>query len=364
MKDSPARILVADDSETNRALLSDLLHALGHTPVLVENGLCAVAEMRKEAPDLVLLDIMMPEMDGYEVLGCLKADALLCHIPVIMITAVDDMKSVERCIKNGADDYLGKPFNPILLKARLGACLAKKRLHDQEEMYKRQIEEHNLGVEERVREQVREISAMQLATIFAMAKLVECRNPESSEHLVKMPGYCESLCRELRGFARHARVVDEAFIKDISAASPLHDIGKVGIPDRILQKPGKLTAEEFSVMETHTIIGADTLREVHSSHSHNGFLRTGIDIAESHHERWDGTGYPNGLKGEQIPLPARIVKLADVYDALRSRRCYKERLSHSESREIILTGRREDFDPDVVDAFNAAEEDFMELSGR
>ena len=354
-----AKILIVDDEEKICALLKRQMLALGYTPILAENGLSALLQMRKELPDLVLLDILMPEMDGYKVLDHMKSDSNLRHIPVIVISGVGGMEDVVRCIEKGADDYLTKPFDDTLLKARIGACVEKKRLRDQEELYRKRIERYNLNLEERVREQVREVTSAQLATIFAMAKLAESRDPETGEHLERMQGYCKILSEKLRQSPKYASVIDEVFVENMYAASPLHDIGKVGIPDRILQKPGKLTEEEFAVIKTHTTIGADTLREVHRQHAGNEFVHIGIEIAESHHENWDGSGYPQGLDRDKIPLVGRIVKLGDVYDALTSKRCYKEAFSHAKSREIIVGDSEKEFDPDVVDAFVSSEEEFV-----
>ncbi len=361
--DAP-KILIVDDSETNRDIINEFVAVLGYTTIFAENGHSALVQMRKESPDLVLLDIMMPEMDGYEVLDHMKSDSNLRHLPIIMISAVDEMESVVRCLEKGADDYLPKPFNPTVLKARIGTCLEKKRLRDQEELYRGQLERHNLDLEELVREQVQEISSAQLATIFAMAKLADSRDPETGEHLERMREYCKILSERLCQLPKYASVIDEVFVENIYAASPLHDIGKVGVPDRILQKPGKLTREEFAIMKTHTTIGSETLREVHHRHPGNEFVRIGIEIAESHHENWDGTGYPHRLERDKIPLVSRIVKLGDAYDALVSRRYGKEPFSHAKSREIILGGRGKDFDPNVVDAFLSGEGEFVAIKSR
>jgi putative two-component system response regulator len=359
-----ATILVVDDKEINRDLLRSLITTLGHVPLLAENGLSALTQMEKQPPDLVLLDILMPEMDGYKVLNHMKSDSFLCNIPVIMISAVYEMESVVQCIERGADDYLVKPFDLTLLKARIGACLGKKRLRDQKDNYLKQIEGYNLKLEERVSEHVQQITVAQQATIFALAKLAASRNLETGEHLQRMCEYSRVLCEKLRLIPKYASVIDEDFINNIYAASPLHDIGKVGIPDRILLKIDKLTKEEYVVMKTHPIIAGKTLREVDQQHPGNDFVRVGIEIAESHHERWDGNGYPYGLARENIPLAGRILALGDVYDAHISKRIYKEAFSHAKSREIILSGSGKNFDPDVVEAFISSEDEFIAISKR
>jgi putative two-component system response regulator len=361
---NPAKILIVDDNETNLNILNDLVTVLGHIPILAENGLSALAQMEKEPMDLVLLDMIMPEMDGYEVLNRMKESSSLRHIPVIMISAVDDMENIVRCIERGADDYLTKPFNPTLLKARIGSCLTKKRQHDQEEQYRHQIEDYNLNLESRVKEQVKEIVATQWATIFSLAKLAESRDPETGEHLQRLKEYCKILSEKLRILPKFEPIISDNFVENIYAAAPLHDIGKVGIPDRILLKPGKLTKEEFNIMKQHAIIGADALREVDQKYPGNNFVGVGIEIAETHHEKWDGTGYPHGLAGVNIPLVGRILAIADVYDAITSKRVYKEAFSHDKCREIILSEHGKHFDPDVVDAFICAEEGFISIRER
>ncbi len=359
--DATFSVLVVDDNEMNRDMLSRRLQRQGYRVDVAVNGAHAVERVECGSYDLVLLDIMMPEMNGYQVLERLKADPKLRHIPVIMISALEEMESVVRCIELGAEDYVLKPFNPVLLKARVGASLEKKRLHDQEERYRDQIEKANTALEHRVREQVKEISEAQLGAIFAMSKLAESRDPETGEHLERMREYCRILSVALGKLPRYARVIDGRFVETIYAASPLHDVGKVGIPDGVLLKPGKLTEREWVIMRTHPMIGAQTLLQVNRQYPGNLLLQAGMQIAGGHHEKWDGGGYPFRLKGEEIPLVARILALGDVYDALTSKRCYKEAFTHDASREIIITQRGLHFDPEVVDAFLATENEFMKV---
>ena len=354
-------ILVVDDNDMNRDMLIRRMRPMGYSVEVACDGGEALEILRHQAFDLVLLDIMMPVKDGFEVLKEMKADQALKHIPVIMITALDDAASAARCIDMGAEDYLTKPFDPTLLKARVSACLERKRLHDQELSYRAQIEEYNVHLEERVREQVQVITSSQLGAIFAMSKLAESRDPETGEHLERMREYCRVLSEHLGKLSRYRQTIDEVFISNIYAASPLHDIGKVGIDDSVLLKPGQLSPEEWIIMKTHPLIGADTLREVDKEHPGNALIRMGIDIAESHHEKWDGTGYPNNLKGEEIPLVARILALGDVYDALTSKRCYKDAFSHEKSKQIVVEGRESHFDPQVVDAFLETESEFKRI---
>jgi putative two-component system response regulator len=359
--ESAGSVLVVDDNEMNRDMLVRRLEPLGYEVSTARDGAEAMDALMQNPFDLVLLDIMMPVKDGFEVLQEVKAHNDLHMIPVIMITALDDTSSAARCIQLGAEDYLTKPFDPVLLKARVATCLERKRLHDQERHYRNQIERYNDELQDRVQQQVQQITSAQLGAIFAMSKLAESRDPETGEHLERMREYCKVLSDYLGRLPKYQALIDQEFIENIYAASPLHDIGKVGIIDSVLLKPGELTAEEWKVMKSHPIIGAETLREVDRQHPGNSLIRMGIDIAESHHEKWDGSGYPYGLKGNDIPIVARILALGDVYDALTSKRCYKEAFDHDKSRTILQENSGGHFDPDVVDAFLATEDEFQRI---
>ncbi|MCG6969547.1 MAG: response regulator [Gammaproteobacteria bacterium] len=359
--ESVSTLLVVDDNEMNRDMLVRRLKPFGYQVDTACDGGQALDMLQNGRYDLVLLDIMMPVMDGFEVLQHMKLQQRLKSVPVIMITALDDTSSAARCIDMGAEDYLTKPFDPTLLKARISSCLERKRLHDQESLYRTKIEEYNNQLQARVRQQVQEISQAQLGAIFAMSKLAESRDPETGEHLERMREYCRVLSQQLSRLSKYEIIIDSTFISDIYAASPLHDIGKVGIDDSVLLKAGKLTDKEWVIMKMHPIIGAETLREVDKQHPGNSLIRMGIDIAGSHHEKWDGSGYPYGLQGTEIPLVARILALGDVYDALTSKRCYKEAFSHDKSRQIVLDSGGHHFDPEVVEAFVQTEDEFKRI---
>lgn len=354
-------ILIVDDQPHNRQILHDLCQILGHEAVLAENGQEAFDILQKQSIDLILSDILMPVMDGFELLRRVKADPDLRDIPILMITALDDLESVIKCIQGGADDYLIKPFNSVLLRARVDACLEKKGFHDQAAEYRRQIEDYNHNLERRVVEEVSKTNAAHLGMIFGLSKLAESRDPETGDHLERMREYCRLISIKLATLPKYSDTITDIFIRSLHIASPMHDIGKVGIPDHILLKPGKLTVEEFSIMKTHTLIGAKTLSDVNTQYAGNALVEMGVKVAESHHEKWDGSGYPYGLKGEEIPLSGRILALGDVYDALTSKRCYKEAFSQEKTRAIILEGRGTHFDPDIVDVFLQCEDDFTRL---
>jgi len=354
-------ILVVDDNEMNRDLLHRRLSQQHLDVAMAVDGQQAIDMIEQQDFDMVLLDIMMPGVNGYQVLEHMKSKKHLRHIPVIMISALDEMDSIIKCIELGADDYLTKPFNPVLLRARVNAGLQKKRWIDQEAEYHKELQYINQHLEERVNEQVEQIAAAQLATIFAMSKLSESKDPDTGAHLERMREYCKVLAVHLSRNSRFMAIIDSEFITSIYAASPLHDIGKVGIPDSILMKPDKLTTDEWEIMKQHPIIGANTLRAVLKQYPRNPILQAGVDIAECHHEKWDGSGYPRQLQGEDIPISARILALADVYDALTSQRCYKEAFDPERCRQIIIEGKGNHFDPLIVDAYLEIEDEFLRI---
>ena len=349
-------IMIVDDQRENLNLLGLALRGKGYDVRPVPSGKIALRAAAKAPPDLILLDIHMPDMDGYEVCRRLKEDERLRKIPVLFISAMNEMEDKMRAFGAGGVDYVTKPFQFEEVCARVMTHLELRRLHAE-------LERHNLHLEELVAAQVKEISDSQVAMIFALAKLSESRDDDTGRHIDRVRAVCKVLAMNLRASGEHA-VIDETYVENIFWASPLHDVGKVGIPDAILLKPGKLTADEFDTMMTHTIIGAETLDAVTKQYRNNSFLNMGAKIARSHHERWDGSGYPDGLHGEAIPLSARIVTVADVYDALRSKRPYKAAFSHEKSRDIILEGSGSQFAPSMVHAFQCAEEHLAELYER
>lgn len=359
-----AHILVVDDLEVNRDMLTRRLQQQAHRVDMAEGGVQALEKLGADRYDLVLLDLMMPGMDGSEVLQRIKSDVKLRHIPVIMVSASDELDNVVRCIELGAEDYLPKPFSPVLLRARVNASLQKKRLHDQEAELRTQLQQSNTLLGERVRAQVREITSAQTATIFAMSKLAESRDPEAGGRLERLREYVHVLARQLVTLPRYQSLIEEAFIDAIYAAAPLLDIGKVGIPDAVLSKAARLEPAEWEIMKAHTLIGGDMLRAVDREHPGNIFIRTGIEIAEGHHEKWDGSGYPRGAAGDAIPLSARIVALADAYDGLVSPRGCKQSFSHDEARQVLADGANRHFDPEVVDAFLRVETEFVRIRRR
>lgn len=353
--DGFADILVVDDIEQNRAVLRGHIDLLGHGCREAEHGREALERMNEAVPDLVLLDMNMPIMDGRELLSEMKNDTRLAAVPVIVISGNDDTDLISECVRAGADDYIVKPFQPRILRARIENSLAKLRL-------RRVMERDNLELEQRVQSQVRQIAEAQLGTIFALSVLAESRDPETGAHLERIQSYCWVLAEGLAAEGPYTHEISPAYVELLHSTSPLHDIGKVGIPDHVLQKPGKLTDDEFDIMKTHCAIGADTLLRLKEKYPENAFLAMGHEIALYHHEKWNGAGYPNGTAGLDIPLSARILALCDVYDALTSKRCYKDAFSHEKSAAIIREERDKHFDPAVADAFDRCEARFQEIA--
>jgi putative two-component system response regulator len=352
-----SNIIVVDDQPANLKLMEDMLRQEGYAVRSFPRGRLALAAAAQQPPDLILLDINMPEMDGFEVCKRLKADKLLAAIPVIFLSALNDTKDKVRGFRSGAVDFISKPFQFEEVQARIEAQLTLRELRTR-------LEKQNSELGDLVKLQVREIAESQMTTIFALAKLAESRDNDTGKHLERVQILCKLLATGLSACSKYGDIIDGDFVRNIFHASPLHDIGKVAIPDNILLKPGKLTAEEFAVMKTHTTLGAQTLELVRERHPGNTFVTMGIEIAQSHHEKWNGSGYPNGLAGTAIPLCARIMAIADCYDAMRSKRCYKEPFSHQECSDIIRQSSGQHFDPDLVRIFCDAEDAFRQLRSR
>lgn len=355
-------VLIVDDERVNVDLMVGLLKADYRTLVAMNGEQALKRAAGSPRPDIVLLDVMMPGMDGYEVCRRLKADPATKELPVIFVTAMSDVGNETAGFALGAVDYITKPVSPPVVQARVKAHLENKQARDF-------IEDRNRVLEEMVTERTRELAATQDATILSLATLAETRDQETGNHIRRTQAYVRALARHLGGQARFADQLDERSIELLYKSAPLHDIGKVGVPDAILRKPGKLTADEYGEMKRHAIYGHDAIVATERVLAASGasadaasFLRFAKEITLSHHEKWDGTGYPNGLRGEAIPLSARLMALADVYDALVSRRVYKGPMTHEEASAEIVSASTRHFDPDVVDAFTSVGGQFVEIA--
>jgi putative two-component system response regulator len=355
-----ASVLVVDDTTDNVTLLSGLLKGTYRVRA-ARSGAAALKLVHQpgaELPDLILLDVMMPDMDGYEVCRHLKAHDATRDIPVIFLTALTAQDDETRGLALGAVDYITKPINPAVLQARVATHLKVKAYADL-------LKDRNHRLEDEVAARTREITAVQDATILMMASLAETRDNETGNHIRRTQHYVQVLARRLQTHPRFAAVLTDRFIALLFKSAPLHDIGKVGIPDHILLKPGRFTPEEFAIMKRHPAIGRDAI--VHAERQLGlevEFMHIAKEIAYGHQEKWDGSGYPEGSRGDDIPVSARLMAVADVYDALISRRVYKEGMPHEAAAKIIVDGRGSHFDPDMVDAFVAIQDEFRAIAAR
>ena len=351
-------VLVIDDSPEILGLANELLKHDYRVKAANagEKGLrLATAE---PVPDIILLDIVMPELNGHEVCRRLKADPVTRDIPVLFLTAMHDEADEEAGFALGAADYLAKPISGPILRARVKAQIAIKQASDF-------IKGKNVFLAGEIGKRAKELEFIQDVTILALASLAETRDNETGNHLRRTQHYLLALAEHLQRHPRFSLELTRTHIELIFKSAPLHDIGKVGIPDAILLKPGKLTAEEFEIMKTHTTLGQQAIEHAEQQMGRSApFLAFAKEIAVSHQEKWDGSGYPQGLAGDRIPISARLMAVADVYDALVSLRSYKPPMSHEQAYRIIVEGRGTHFDPDVVDAFVAVEAEFIAIAAR
>jgi putative two-component system response regulator len=351
-------VLVVDDTPDNISLMSALLKDVYRTKIATNGPKALDIAGADNPPDLILLDIMMPEMDGYEVCRRLKADTKTRDIPVIFLTAKAQVEDERQGLELGAVDYITKPISPPIVLARIRTHLMLKEARDF-------LADQNAVLEQRVAERTRQLAVVQDVTILAMASLAETRDNETGNHIRRTQNYVKCVALKLKDHPRFSDVLTDENVELLYKSAPLHDIGKVGIPDRILLKPGRLTDEEFETMKLHTTYGRDAIAAAEDKLDvPDSFLGFAREIAYSHQEKWDGTGYPRGLSGDDIPVSARLMAVADVYDALISKRVYKPPFTHQEAVRIITEGSGTHFDPDVVDAFLEIAGEFSEIAKR
>jgi putative two-component system response regulator len=352
-KNKRQTILVVDDIPANIEVLSGILKDHYRVKAAINGNIALDIATSYEQLDLILLDVEMPEMDGYEVCKRLKSNPKTANIPVIFVTTKDKIEDETHGFEVGGVDYITKPVRPLIVQARVSTHLSNHEMQ-------KKLEQHNTNLSGLVQEQIEEISQAQMATILAMSKLAEARDDDTGKHIERIQIFSNMLALRLQKDELFTEVINTVYINDLFHASPLHDIGKIAIPDAILLKPGQLTSEEFEIMKTHAEIGAKNLAYVAGEYPNNTFINMGIDIAASHHEKWNGKGYPEGLVADEIPLSARILAVADVYDALRSKRVYKDPFTHKLSSKIIVEERGSHFDPIIVDTFIKLESEFNE----
>ena len=349
------RILIVDDEKFYIDVLLDLLKD-DYSVNIAKTGEQALKRVvNNTPPDLILLDIMMPGIDGYEVCRQLKADKCTRDIPVIFLTVKSEVGDEIHGFELGAVDYIAKPMSPPIVKSRVKNHLmltqARKILQDQQAVLKQQVEE-----------KTREITRTQDVAIYCMASLAETRDNETGNHIRRTQHYIRLLCNYLRDKAGYKEYLDDKTIDLLFKSAPLHDIGKVGVSDKVLLKPGPLNDDEWHEMKKHPQIGYETLLNTEKQLGRSSFLDIAGEIALTHHEKWDGSGYPQGLKAEEIPIPGRLMALADVYDALISKRVYKEAFSHHKSAELIAGMKGSHFDPCIVDAFEQLKDEFKAIA--
>ena len=349
-------ILIVDDEPAILTVMSRLLQPHYCVRVATSGARALVVASTSPRPNLILLDVTMRGIDGYETLRRLRRSELTADIPVVFVTGNDSQRDEELGFALGAVDYITKPIRPAILLARVKTHLLLRRAREV-------LADQNLALEQEVARQMAEARTIQTVSIRALAHLAEIRDPETGDHILRTQAYVSELATALADHPRFATTLTPEFVKLVAKSAPLHDIGKVGIPDHILLKPGKLTPEEWAIMQTHAALGAQAIelaeRDVEQPVA---FLRLAKEIARSHHERWNGHGYPDGLSGEAIPISARLMALADVFDALTTARVYKAAMSEAKAKAIILSERGEHFDPAVVDAFEARYDRFVAIA--
>ena len=349
-KDKPV-ILVVDDVPQNIKLLEAYLVPQGYESIKAVNGREALAKLLNSRVDLVLLDVMMPDIDGFEVTRRIRQDDKTRLLPIILVTALSEITDRVKGIEAGCDDFISKPVDKTELLARVKSLLKVKAYNDLMLNYQEELEAEVLRRTKELQQAHNQIKIASLDTIFRLSVASEYRDKDTGTHIRRVSHYCQAIARRLG--------LDEKTVEAILYAAPLHDLGKIGIPDRILSKPEKLVPVEIEIMKQHTVIGAKIL-----AGSEADFIKLGAIIALNHHERWDGSGYPNGLSGNMIPIEGRIAAVADVFDALTSKRPYKEPFTLEKSLVIIKRWRESYFDPDVVDAFFDIQEEILSIKAK
>ncbi|MFI3250816.1 MAG: response regulator [Eubacteriales bacterium] len=350
-----SKIMVVDDNVTNLNIARKALET-DYEVVLLLSGVKALKVLEKNKPDLILLDVEMPDMNGFEVIEKIKEmGAPYDEIPVIFVTAKDDTTSEFEGLDLGAVDYVIKPFSfPLLLK--------RVELHLKMAQQTHELQDYSLNLETMVEAKTETILRLQYAIVHVLSDMVERRDGSTGGHLIRTTEYLKVLLTKIKELDIYPQVMADVNVELYAHASQLHDVGKISIPDSILLKDERLNAIEFEYMKTHTTIGEESLRYAMTSLEDATFLEIAVDFVGAHHEKWDGTGYPRGLKGEHIPIAGRMMAIADVYDALISRRPYKAPLSHSEAVRIILEGEGTHFDPTLIRAFREVHAKFEEIS--
>lgn len=334
------RILIVDDVEANRFVLRDIILDMGYKPILTENGAQALKMIQHVKPQLIILDIAMPEMDGYEVCQEIKGDAETREIPIIFISAFDEPADIVKGFTLGGEDYITKPFIPEVVKVRVGMHL---KLYEAN----RSVVEMNRQLQASINEQLRQMEAERKSVLYALIRVARENASYDECYMERMSYNCRILTEAMQLSAQYGHLISDSYVDTIELAAPLCDLGNMAIPTNILQKHGVLTAEENAIMRTHTSIGARILRDIGEIGNDNSMIRMAIDITNYHHENWDGSGYPEGKKGNEIPLSAQIVAVVNAYCALTEKRTYREAFSQAEAFEIMEKDAENKFNPEI-----------------
>ena len=351
-------IMIVEDEKANIDILLEAFKDQYQVMVAL-NGKTALKAIKSNQPDLILLDIMLPKLNGYQVCKRLKNNPKTAAIPIIFVTSMTEDTDERKGLELGAIDYITKPFNIPIVKARVENHLELKKA-------KEKLKDQNYILEQKVQERTKKLEQTQEVTIQSLAALAETRDDETGEHIIRTKRYVKLLANFLKDHPRFSNYLTAESIEWVYKTAPLHDIGKVGIPDRILYKEGKLNKKEFEIIKKHPAYGENAIKNAQENLGSNSFLKFAKEIVATHHEKWDGSGYPRGLKEEEIPIAGRLMAIADVYDALVNRRVYKPAFSHQQAFEIITEGDGrtdpEHFDPDVLDAFIQLEGQFAKIA--
>ena len=338
-----ANILIVDDTTSNLVILAEMIKSIGYIARPVTSVKQALSAIAAKKPQLILLDIAMPEIDGFDFCEILKQDPIMRDVPIIFISALNSTEDKVKGFKLGAVDFISKPFELEEITLRINTHLKIFQMQNE-------LKVHNRRLFKMFNKQVEKVTDEQKQLIYTLCKMVEAREDKEGKHLEHVVSYCKLLAMSLQFSPKFEKRVTASFLDSLLMAAPLHDIGKVYIRDEILLKPGPLTEEEMEIVKTHTELGAEGIREMYEKNPSDS-LKMAMDIAKYHHEKWDGTGYPCGLAGDEIPLSARILAVVDVYDILTSNRCYRDAYTHEEAIAIMKQESGKSFDPDIIEIF-------------
>jgi putative two-component system response regulator len=339
-----ARILIIDDVEANRFVLRNIIADMGHQPVLAENGIQGLKIMERIVPDLILLDISMPEMDGFELADILKQDIKRRHIPIIFISAMDEPQDIVKGFEAGGADYVTKPFIQEVVKSRVDVHLKMAEMNQD-------LLESNRRLQASITEQLNQMEAEKKKVLYALLAVARKNACYEEQHMERLQYNCKLLAQAMQLSPKYEHLVSDTFVETIELAAPLCDLGNMAISLDILQKKDKLTPEEIEIVKTHTTIGAQILSDIRGDGDYNDFVDMSYNIALYHHEKWDGTGYPNEISGDEIPLPAQIVALVSTYCALTENRSFRKAFSKEEALEIMELVAGVDFNADMFNIY-------------